>query len=291
MLSNYWLSLLAILCFTSFTSTYAELAEWALYKDDGSHPSLPFDEKALIAVLDPAHSKRSPPVSLAESTTDPNPNFATLNRRYIGPNPNGQCPKPLYSDKEDDRRCDRRFAGPVTDQSKLYAAKSTTCASTITRRLNCQLCYGFRVDNPSEIKTTDVRCGATEVCTQESDAYNKWGNLEPESICVSGNSIIQVVAARGTAVREFCSKKFTFPKARGSVAGFHAYVYDQVTGLRVTAKWMYLKISGGYIASARNAADWETNANLGEFQFAEMCFYPFSTAEPLEMDWTVTIRN
>lgn len=149
MLSNYWLSLLAILCFTSFTSTYAELAEWALYKDDGSHPSLPSDEKALIAVLDPAHSKRSPPVSLAESTTDPNPNFATLNRRYIGPNPNGQCPKPLYSDKEDDRRCDRRFAGPVTDQSKLYAAKSTTCASTITRRLNCQLCYGFRVDNPS----------------------------------------------------------------------------------------------------------------------------------------------
>lgn len=133
-------SLFAIFCLQSCSTVYAELAEWVLVEGDDT-PSLPFNETALLAVLDPTNHN---PRSLTKYPVNDH-----LSKRAYDPAlyPNGRCPvNSFYVPHNDDSTCDTTFH---VGAEATYAARSSSCTRSIFRKLNCQLCSGRDIRNPS----------------------------------------------------------------------------------------------------------------------------------------------
>ncbi|EOA85244.1 uncharacterized protein SETTUDRAFT_32460 [Exserohilum turcica Et28A] len=141
------LSLLAILYFTLSSLAYAETAEATLVKDDSTR-SVPLSEVALLVVRDRSYSKRSR-ASLARRNSDYYASkraLAALDRRAADPYPNGLCPS---SSSYGQFRDDDIYNAAYGTGSATYAVQRSTCTGGNQRKLQCQLCEGSDILNPS----------------------------------------------------------------------------------------------------------------------------------------------
>ncbi|XP_014558811.1 hypothetical protein COCVIDRAFT_35860 [Bipolaris victoriae FI3] len=278
---RHYLQFLAILCFASFPLVNALLAEeGTLAGDDSGVPPTPFNEAALLAVLDQSPDQKSPanlfkiPIPF---TGDPNPQ------------PNGDC-QPLsghYAESADDILCNQKHRTATLS----YASRRSLCSNGGRRIIECQLCYGLGVAFPSAIYVEYQTCGGTKTCAQGEERYNRWGRREPFSNCVPTDTIFRAIIAKGSALREYCTSKFTFSSAGGGKGrnfAFKSRLYNSDTGDREPAKWMYLKIDGAYARSAQSVEDWSTTFEINQNDKVEMCAYPFDTGMNLELDWSAS---
>ncbi|KAL6164344.1 hypothetical protein ACJQWK_10010 [Exserohilum turcicum] len=159
------------------------------------------------------------------------------------------------------------------------------------------ICYGLTRDPPGTLQTSIIRCDKDLICTQGLPQHNWWGHLEPVSFCVNPRSLSKIIVYKYAQFKEYCTDRMSIktavgkagPQKIGKMVKFHAWLYDVASGFRQSAKWLYLKVNGSYIASANNTNEMFANWDVSKYDQIEMCFYPTNVIFDQQFDWQASL--